>query len=96
MGSWMMGASLDKARDYYATAANLAPDDIGLHWQYARALVALDAKKYGNEAMNALNRATAANAGDYLERVMQQRAADLAAALKSDKVAAQKLAETLL
>ncbi|RYZ12649.1 MAG: hypothetical protein EON61_08275 [Alphaproteobacteria bacterium] len=96
MGSWMMGASLDKARNYYAAAANLAPDDIGLHWQYARALVALDAKKYGNEAMNALNRAAAADAGDYLERVMQQRAADLAAALKSDKPAAQKLAEILL
>lgn len=96
MGSWMMGASLDKARDYYAAAANLAPDDIGLHWQYARALVSLDAKKYGNEAMNALNRAAAANAGDYLERVMQQRAADLASALKSDRAAAQKLAETLL
>ena len=96
MGSWMMGASLDKARDYYAAAANLAPDDIGLHWQYARALVALDAKKYGNEAMNALNHAAVANAGDYLERIMQQRAADLAAALKDNKATAQKLAEVLL
>lgn len=96
MGAWMMGASLDKARDYYAAAANLAPDDVGVHWQYARALTALDAKKYGNEAMNALNRAIAATAGDYLERVMQQRASDLATALKSDKAAAQKLAESLL
>ncbi len=96
MGSWMMGASLTKARNYYATAANLAPDDIGLHWQYARALVALNAKKYGNEAMNALNRAAAANAGDYLERIMQQRAAELADILKADKSAAQKLAQALL
>ncbi|RYD87974.1 MAG: hypothetical protein EOP61_34505 [Sphingomonadales bacterium] len=96
MGAWMMGASLDKARDYYTAAANLAPDDIGLHWQYARALTALDAKKHGNEAMNALSRAAAANAGDYLERVMQQRAAQLADALKGNKDAAQTLAEELL
>lgn len=96
MGAWMMGASIDKARDYYAAAANLAPDDIGLHWQYARALTSLDAKKYSNEAMNALKRAAAANADDHLERVMQQRAADLAAALKDDRAAAQKLAEILL
>lgn len=96
MGAWMMGAKLDKARDYYAAAANLAPDDVGLHWQYARALVALDPKKHRNEATNALERAMSANAGDYLERVMQQRAGDLMTALKGERAAAQKLAETLL
>ncbi len=96
MGAWMMGASLEKARDYYAAAANLAPDDIGLHWQYARALIALDPTKYENDAARALDRAANASAGDYLERVMQERAIELAAALKADKAAAQKLAETML
>lgn len=96
MGAWMMGASLEKAHDYYAASITIAPDDIGLHWQYARALVSLDADKYGDEAMRALERASAASAGDYLERIMQQRANDLAAVLKDDKAAAQKLAETML
>lgn len=96
MGAWMMNASIEKARDYYAAAANLAPDDIGLHWQYARALASLDAAKYEDEATRVLDRATTASAGDYLEGVMQQRATDLAAALKGDKAAAQKLAETML
>ncbi len=96
MGAWMMNASIDKARDYYAAAARLAPDDIGIHWQYARALVSLDAARYADEAMRALDRAINASAGDYLERIMQQRASDLAIALKADKASAQKLAEAML
>lgn len=95
-GAWVMGASLDDARAHYQLAAKLAPDDIGIHWQYARALAALDAKAYAAEAEQALARATAANVGDHVEQVMQSRALQLAAALKGDKAAAQKLAQEML
>lgn len=91
-----MGASIDKARGYYRMATQLAPDDVGIHWQYARALAALDAKTYGAEAVQALDRAMAATASDHVERIMQARAAQLAEALKGDRSAAQKLAEVML
>ncbi|MEQ1609517.1 MAG: hypothetical protein ABL956_11210 [Hyphomonadaceae bacterium] len=96
LGAWAMGASLDKARSYYDAATRLAPDDVGIHWQYARALVALDASEHAAQASQALARAIAANAGDHVEQVMQSRAAQLAEALTGDKESAQKLAQVLL
>ncbi|MDP3494846.1 MAG: hypothetical protein Q8R82_17175 [Hyphomonadaceae bacterium] len=95
-GAWVMGASLDKARSNYQAATRLAPDDVGIHWQYARALAALDAKAYAAEVNLALNRALSATANDHVERVMQTRAAVLANVLKGDKTAARKLAEVML
>lgn len=96
MGAWMMGASLEAARRHYEAAARMAPDDVGIHWQYARALAALDVEAHGEEAAEALARAGSANAGDHVEQVMQERAARLAAALRVDRAAAQKLARELL
>jgi cytochrome c-type biogenesis protein CcmH/NrfG len=96
MGAWVMGASLDKARAHYEAAAKLAPDDVGIHWQYARALVALDVRAHGDEAAEVLTRAISAEASDHVEQVMQERAARLAAILQSDRDAAQKLARELL
>lgn len=95
-GAWVMGASLDKARTNYQAAIRLAPDDVGIHWQYARALAALDAKTHASEIAQALDRALAASASDHVEQVMQTRAAELADVLKTDKTAARKLAEILL
>jgi len=95
-GAGMMGASLKSAREHYEKAVSLAPDDVGIHWQYGRALAALDAVKYGDEAAKVLGRALAAKAGDHIETVMQERAAALAEALKGDRAAAQKLARDML
>ena len=95
-GAWVMGASLDKARSHYAIAIQLAPDDVGIHWQYARALVALGAKAHATEAMQALTRAMSAVAQDHVEQVMQARAIRLVEALKGDKAAAEKLAQVML
>jgi len=95
-GAWVMGASLDKARSNYQMALRLAPDDVGIHWQYARALAALDAKAHAQEVAQALDRALAASASDHVEQVMQGRAAELADAIKGDKTAAGKLAEVML
>lgn len=95
-GAYVMGASLDEARRHYQAAIKLAPDDVGIHWQYGRALAALDVRAYGGEAALALNRALGANAGDHVEQVMQQRAARLAVALHSNLDVAQSLARQLL
>ena len=96
MGSWMMGASLDDARKHYDAARQLAPDDVGVHWQYARALAALDLKRYQGEVKAALERAASASASDHIEEVMQDRARVLLASLAGDQVAAQKLAREML
>ena len=96
VGAGMMGASVRIGRQYYAEAAKEAPDDIGIHWQYGRALVALDAKQYGDEAADVLARALAASADSHVETVMQERASRLAEALKTDRKAAQRLARTML
>jgi hypothetical protein len=95
MGSWMMGASLDEGRKHYEAARQLAPDDVGVHWQYARALAALDLKRYQGDVKVALDRAVAASASDHVEEVMQERAERLLAALANPD-AAQKLARAML
>ncbi len=83
MGSGLMGASVEEGRKHYAEAARLAPDEVGVHWQYARALAALDARKYADEINRALSAALSASADDKVEQVMQERAARLSAAMQS-------------
>jgi tetratricopeptide (TPR) repeat protein len=96
MGAWMLGASVDSGRRHYEEARALAPDDVGVHWQYARALAALDLKGKAGEVRAALDRAMAAVASDHVERVMQARARLLSDALGGDREAAQRLAREML
>ena len=96
MGSWMMGASLDDARRHYDAARQLAPDDVGIHWQYARALAALDLGRYRGEVKAALERAGMASVSDHVEQVMQDRARQLLNAMGGDQDAAQNLARAML
>ena len=96
VGAAIMGASVRNGRKSYQSAARLAPDDVGVHWQYARALAALDVKQYGAEASAVLGKALTAGADSHVERIMQGRAAQLAEALKGDASAAQKLARQML
>lgn len=76
-GSAIMGASVRAGRRHYDEAVRLAPDDAGLHWQWARALAALDAKKYRREIETALAAAAGIDPQTELDRVMQARAAVL-------------------
>jgi hypothetical protein len=69
---------------------------VGVHWQYARALAALDLKGKAGEVRAALERALAATASDHVERVMQARARQLSDALAGNRDAAQKLAQSML
>lgn len=96
MGAWVMGASLDEARRHYEAARALAPDDIGIHWQYARALAAMDLKRYQGEVTTVLLRAMEAAASDHVEEVMQARSQRLLAAISGDADGAQKLAREML
>jgi len=83
LGAMIMGASLRDARRHYEAASAAAPDDATIDWQWARALAALDAKKYRHDIEAALASATAAHTDNALEGLMQARAADLAGLLAS-------------
>ncbi len=96
VGAAFMGASLKEARRHYLEARRLAADDVGIHWQYGRALAALDARRHGKEAAEALDRALAAQANDHVEQVMQERTRTLVEALKGDHRVAQKQARVML
>ena len=80
-----MGASLKTARRHYDEAVRLAPEDIALRWQWARALAALDAKKYRAEIETALQAAVETDPATDLDRVMQERAARLLEAITRQK-----------
>ncbi len=77
LGAMVMGASVRSAEAHYAEALRLAPEDIGLRWQWARALAALDAHKYRAEIDAALTAAAAMTPATDMDRVMQDRAATL-------------------
>jgi hypothetical protein len=96
LGASLLNASVEAGRKHYAIAAHLAPDDAGVHWQFARTLVALDAVRYGDEAAAILDRAMTASSEDHVQMVMKARATRLADALKGNRKAAQALARTLL
>jgi len=96
MGAWVMGASVEASRKHYDQARMLAPDDVGIHWQYARALAAFDLNGRSEEVKAALGRALAAVASDHVERVMQARARSLSETLALNRETAQRLAQSLL
>lgn len=97
IGGSVMGASVQKARHHYEAAIQSAPDDASIHWQYARALTALNAKRYREEIAISLDAALVCAAETQLESVMQERAKALKAELdakswkRAEKIAAQIL-----
>ena len=97
IGASLMGASVNKARRHYQAAIALSPDDASIHWQYARALTALNAKKYRNEIDAALAQAIGCGAETRLEQVMQERALNLQSVLSTEKInVAEALAARML
>lgn len=79
MGASIMGASLKDAFWHYEQAAEHAPDDAAIHWQFARALTALNPKKYDGWIDLALARAMNSEANSMAEETMQSRASELLA-----------------
>lgn len=97
MGAAFMGASIKKARHHYEAAIAAEPDEASTHWQYAKALTALNAKKYRDEIDQALAAALAAQTDSALEHVMQTRAETLYAALQTlPRKQVEKLAAEML
>ena len=74
LGSAFMGASISKARRHYRAAIGTGKADPSLHWQYARALAALNAGKYHEDILACLDQAAAARADTALSQLMQARA----------------------
>lgn len=85
VGSAVLGASVKKAQRHYSAATKAAQSDPATHWQYARALTALNARKYREEIDAALLAALQAPAQTVLEQVMQDRAQTLKTALDTQK-----------
>ena len=85
IGASVMGASVKKGRAHYQTAIAQSPGDASIHWQYARALTALNAKKFRDEIEAALDAALTCGAETTLEHVMQDRARVLQTTLHSQK-----------
>ncbi|MEO1100241.1 MAG: hypothetical protein AAFW65_00185 [Pseudomonadota bacterium] len=81
IGSAIMGASVREAREHYKIAVTSRPGDASIHWQYARALAALDPRKYRPDIDAALAAARASPLDDALETTMAARCDRLQAAL---------------
>lgn len=97
IGSGLIGASVRRGLEHYETAAELSPDDASIHWQMARALTALNARKYRSEIDAALAAAETASLDSALEQTMAERAAILTEALGTmSRRDVEALADTLL
>ena len=96
-GASMFGASLEEARRHYALARTIRDDDAATHWQYARALAALNPKRHNSVILAALDRALQAPARSELEALMQVRAGALKHCVSQGKACdAKDLAKQLL
>ncbi len=97
LGASIMGASVKQGRRHYKAALRSGNIDASTHWQYARALTALNARKYRDEIDAALNAALSKTAETELEVLMQNRARSLKSVLNtgSRKVAEKRAAEML-
>ncbi len=97
IGASVMGASVKTARLHYQAAVTMTPDEASIHWQYARALAALNAKKFRAEIEAALDAAITCDTDSSLEGVMQDRAETLQTALSREKRSAvERLAAKML
>ncbi len=85
IGASILGASVKKGRKHYQRAIEAAPGDASIHWQYARALAALNAKKYRDEIESSLDAAVNSQADTTLEDVMRRRAQFLQDTLHTQK-----------
>lgn len=97
IGSAIMGASVQDGLDHYQEAIAQAPGEASLHWQMARVLASLDARRYRGQIDSALDSVQAADADGPLLPVLTERAGILSAALQSQPARdVERLAEQML
>ena len=85
MGAMVVGASTSKAEQHYRQAVTIMPEDSSFHYQYARVLLALDAKRYREEAKIILETALANPNETALAKVVKARADELHKLLEATK-----------
>jgi hypothetical protein len=96
-GASVLGASVKKGRRHYQAAVDASPGDASIHWQYARALASLNAKKYRAEIEASLQAALDCRTDSTLEDVMRRRAELLQFTIQNeDRSVTQLLATEML
>lgn len=83
VGAAVMGASYKNAEKHFERLNAIAPDNLVLKWQYARALAALNPRKYEDEIIPLFQLVAGATTNDPLERAVQGRAAGLLVQLEA-------------
>ena len=97
LGATVMGASVGEAVEHYREADRLLSRDPSVHWQFARALAAHDARAYRGWIDYALSKALVLPAETAVEETMAARARRLKDVLEQgDLKAAERLAQSLL
>lgn len=97
IGASVLGASVKKGRRHYQSAIAASPGDASIHWQYARALAALNARKYRDEIETSLQAALDCHTDSTLEDVMRRRAELLQFAIENEnRSVVQRLATEML
>lgn len=97
IGASVLGASVKKGRRHYQSAIAASPGDASIHWQYARALAALNVRKYRNEIETSLQAALDCHTDSSLEDVMRRRAELLQFAIENEnRSVVQRLATEML
>lgn len=81
VGSAFFGASVDAGRAAFERARALAPDDAVIAYQYAIALLELDADRYGADAARLLQAASDCRTADAFEARVKAKAARVASTL---------------
>lgn len=76
-GAAIMGASVSEAKTHFDAMESSAPEDMILHWQYARALTALNARRHDAEIRGVLEKILSRNANEPLELCAMERARDM-------------------
>jgi len=83
LARWLYHATLETGLDSFAQAFRIAPGNIVLRYQYALALAGYDLDTYRGEVDAALGVATTGTTTSAYDRFIQDRARELAAALKA-------------
>jgi len=98
IGAAIMGADIDTARNHYREAVAAKPDDASIHWQYARALAALNPKRFKADITTALDAARDTTHETALEATMAKRAETLARLMAAgdDRVTKAAAADDML
>lgn len=81
--SGIVGASLRKSREHFDAAMAADPDNLTLKWQYLRALMAFNPKRFDDEIEDGLIEIAGADPQDALEMVLKERATAYIPLMKS-------------